>query len=256
MRKYGAFAGAGAGGPSGYGSAEDFSRFFRQGTGGRGGFQTFRMDGAQGIEGLEDILQSFFGGERFSDFGARFRRRSGPSARFDDIPARGSDAHATVTISFNEAVTGCHRTIRDRNSGKKISFTIPPGINDGGKVRLAGQGNPGQYGGPSGDLYISVRVMSDQQFDRKGNDIYTSVTIPFTTAILGGKAEARTLTKTVSLNIRPGTQPGTRLRLKGMGLSVGDQQGDVYVTVNVEIPTNLTERQRKMLEEWEKQTGT
>jgi len=115
---------------------------------------------------------------------------------------------------------------------------------------LAGQGMPGPPGGQNGDLIITVKVMSDQQFERRGNDIYTSATISFKEAILGCKAQVKTLTKTIALTVPPGTQPGTKLRLKGQGLAVGESQGDLYVEIKVEIPKTLTQEQRKMLEEW------
>lgn len=269
MRKYGAFAGAGAGGPTGGfggfgGGGEDFSQFFRQGSGGRGGFQTFHFGGGgAGMEGLDEMLRQFFGGAAggAGGYGAagrtRRRPRGGPSG-FDffeqpgqGAPAKGQDVRASVKVSFDEAIHGTKKTIRNKATGKKLSFKVPPGVEDGTKIRLAGQGGQGQFGGPNGDLIIAVRVMGDQNFERKGNDIYTSTTVPFTTAILGGKAEVKTLTKTVSINIPAGTQPGTKMRLKGLGLSVGDRQGDLYVTINISIPTDLTEKQRKLLEEWE-----
>ena len=93
--------------------------------------------------------------------------------------------------------------------------------------------------------------MSDQSFKRNGNDIHTTVTISFKQAILGDRLTVKTLAKTVTLNIPPGTQPGTRMRLKGMGLAVGDRQGDMYVEIIVEIPTTLTDAQRALLGEWE-----
>ena len=109
---------------------------------------------------------------------------------------------------------------------------------------------PGPPGGQNGDLIITVHVMPDQNFQRKGNDVYTSVTISFKQAILGCKVNVKTLTKTVTLTVPPGTQPGTRLRLKGQGLAVGNSQGDLYVEIKVKIPKTLTEEQRKMLEGW------
>lgn len=92
--------------------------------------------------------------------------------------------------------------------------------------------------------------MTDQNFKRDGNNIHTSVAISFKEAILGAKVQVKTLTKTIMLNIPAGTQPGTVLRLKGMGLSVGGQQGDQLVEVKVTIPTDISEAQRKLLEEW------
>jgi DnaJ-class molecular chaperone len=148
-------------------------------------------------------------------------------------------------------VTGTKRTIRGKTTGKKLAVKVPAGIDDGDKIRLKGQGRPGRLGGANGDLIITVTVMADQQFERKGNDVHTRVNVPFTTAILGGKVTAKTLTKSVSLSIKPGTQPGTKLRLKGMGLAVGDATGDQFVTVEVEIPTSISDRQRDLLEHWE-----
>ncbi len=242
MRKYGAFAGAGPGpGGAGFGSADfDFSDLFRQGAGGRGGFQTFRF-GSSGIDGLEDIISSFFGGsDPFT--GARSRRR--PRMQ------KGADLTAGLSISFMESVNGTKRTITIGQTGKKLAVRIPKRIEDGGKIRLAGQGMPGPHGGNYGDLIITVRVMQDEQFRREGNDIHTSVTISFKQAILGCKVNVKTLTKTVALTVPPGTQPGTKMRLKGQGLAVASSQGDLYVEIKVEIPKTLTEEQRKMLEGW------
>jgi DnaJ-class molecular chaperone len=246
MRKYGAFTGAGARpGGAGFGGADfDFSDLFRQGKGGRGGFQTFRFSGSPGIDGFEDIISSFFGGgDPFA--GGRKRRR--PRVQ------KGANLTAELSISFMEAVNGTKRTITIGQTSKKLAVSIPKGIEDGGKIRLAGQGMPGPQGVPgaqNGDLIITVRVMPDQQFERKGNDIYTSVVVSFKEAILGVQKEVRTLSKKVMLRIPPGTQPGTRMRLKGQGLAVTGSQGDLYVEIKVEIPKTLTEEQKKMLEGW------
>ena len=138
-----------------------------------------------------------------------------------------------------------------RGTSKKLKVKIPKGIDDGGKIRLAGQGQPGYNGQRSGDLIITVRVMPDQNFERNGNDVYTSVKISFVDAIRGAKVLVKTLTKQVTLSVPAGTQPGTKMRLKGQGLAVGGKQGDLFVTIDVEIPKNLTDKQRKLLEDWE-----
>ena len=247
MLKYGAFAGPGGGQPgAGFQNGGfDFSQFFHQGGGGRGGFQTFRGSGAQGMEGFDDILSSLFGGgER--DFGRQPRRgRRAQKAR------KGADIAASITISFMEAVQGTTRIIELSPSGKKLSVKVPKGIDDAGKIRLRGQGQPGPRGVKNGDLIITVRVMPDQNFDRKGNDIYTTAKVSLKTALLGGKASVKTLTKTVAVTVKPGTQPGTLMRLKGLGLAVGKTQGDLYCRIEVEIPTELTDKQRQLMEEWE-----
>ena len=249
MRKYGAFAGAGAsGGPGGFGGGGfDFSQMFRRGGGPRG-FQTFRSSGMEGLNGFEDILNSFFGGGSGFSFstGGRGARRAG-ARRAQRVP----NVEASLVVNFMESVRGTTRQLAIHPTGKKLKVKIPAGIEDGGKIRLKGQGQPDPFSGQFSDLIITVKVMRDQNFERKGNDVYTKVKVSFKDAILGTKVQVKTLTKTVSLNLKPGTQPGALMRLKGLGLSVNGKQGDCYVRIEVEIPETLTEEQRKMLEEWE-----
>jgi DnaJ-class molecular chaperone len=227
MRKYGAFAGAGGGGPGGGGF--DFSQFFRQGGGPGGGFQTFRSSGVDGLNGFEDILNSFFsggGGFSFSTGGGRGGRQRGQRVQ------RAPNVEASIAVSFWESVRGTTRELSIQPTGKKLKVRIPVGIENGGKIRLKGQGQPDPHTGQFSDLIITVKVS-------------------FKDAILGTKVDVKTLTKKVSLTLKPGTQPGTLMRLKGQGLSVGDKQGDCFVRIEVEIPTTLTEEQRKLLEGWD-----
>lgn len=229
LRKYGAF---GPGGESGF----DPSRYSQGRPGSVGG----------NPGDWEEILQSFFGGDSpFTGGGARTRRRT----TRQPMPEPGRDLHADLPITFMESVSGATRQIQV--GAKKLNVKIPTGIDDSAKIRLAGQGEPGIAGGPNGDLIITVHVAPDPIFTRKGNDVYSSIEIPFTEAILGTKRPVRTLTKTVSLAIPTGTQPGTKLRLKGQGISANGITGDQYVEVKITIPKNLTEKQRKMIEEWE-----
>jgi len=245
LRKYGAFAGAGAGSPGG---GFDFSQFFRQG-GGPGGFQTFRSSGIDGLDGFEEILNSFFSGGggsfSFSTGGGRGARQGRQRAQ------HASNLEISVVVNFMESVRGTVRQLTLQPTGKKLKVKIPAGIEDGGKIRLKGQGQPDPFSGQFSDLIITVKVMPDQNFERKGNDVYTRVKVSFKDAILGAKVQVKTLTKTVSLNLKPGTQPGSLMRLKGQGLSADGKQGDCFVRIEVELPTTLTEEQRKMLEEWE-----
>lgn len=251
LRKYGGQPGGGfpgggfgAGGPEGF----DFSHFGQRG---QGGNFTFRF-GGRGFEDLEDILGGLFGGggfggqrgpDPFADMQRKAQQRRG--AR------KGSDVNLTVKVSFDQMVKGTSRKIRTRDKGKSLRVKIPRGVEDGAKIRLRGQGHLGSYGGQNGDIILTVRVMPDQNFEREGNNVITSVEVSFKDAILGVKKNVKTLTKTVALNIPPGTQPGTRMRLKGMGLSVGDAPaGDLFVEVKVTIPKEITDDQRKLLEEW------
>jgi molecular chaperone DnaJ len=131
---------------------------------------------------------------------------------------------------------------------KTIKVKIPAGIKDGSKIRLRGMGSPGVNGGPSGDLVITVNTGKHQQFERKGNDIYSRVEITYPQAVLGTKVPVKTLTKTVNLNVPPGTKHGTLLRLKGMGLSVDGVQGHQFVEIHIDVPKDVTPEQKELLE--------
>jgi len=135
---------------------------------------------------------------------------------------------------------------------KKLKIKIPAGIEDGGKIRLRGMGNPGSNGGRDGDLIIKVSVNKHQHFERKGKDVYTIVEISYPEAVLGTKAAVRTLAQKVNVNIKPGTIHGTKLRLKGLGLSVDGTQGDQFVEVHIKVPEKVTPRQKELLEEYAK----
>ena len=237
MRKYGAFAGGPQQGGFGVGGFPSGQSVFRTGRG-----------GVEGFGDLDDLLASLLGG-------GFARKRHGPRGRSafgqQNMPRRGADLAARILIPFLEAIKGTRRTLTLRGVNKKLSVRIAPGIDNGGRIRLKGQGEPGIYGGRNGDLIITVEVMPHKEFERKGNDIFSSVEISFIEAIKGCKKQIKTLTKTIALTIPPGTQPGAKMRLKGMGLAVGKVQGDQYVEIKVNIPTTLTETQQKLLEEWE-----
>ncbi|MEW5922803.1 MAG: DnaJ C-terminal domain-containing protein, partial [Candidatus Zixiibacteriota bacterium] len=99
---------------------------------------------------------------------------------------------------------------------------------------------------------ITVNVNKHQQFERSGNDIYTTVEVSYPQAVLGAKVPVKTLTRTVNINIKPGTVHGTKLRLKGMGLSVDGSHGDQYIEVHIKVPSDITPRQKELLEELQK----
>lgn len=134
---------------------------------------------------------------------------------------------------------------------RTITVNIPKGINDGAKIRLAGQGEAGIAGGPPGDLYLLVHVGSHAEFQRKGNDVCSTVTIDIVQAALGTKLPVNTLDGTVTLTVPPGTQPGVKLRLRGRGVKTASGgQGHHYVTVEVSVPKKLSEKQKQLLEEF------
>tara|TARA_Y100000590_G_scaffold18717_1_gene22256 strand:+ start:486 stop:1616 length:1131 start_codon:yes stop_codon:yes gene_type:complete len=142
---------------------------------------------------------------------------------------------------------------------KTISVSIPAGVDTGTRIRISGEGEPGQRGAGNGDLYIFVEVQKDKLFEREEENIFCEIPISVTTAILGGEVEVPTIDgKKARLNIPSGTQSETQFRLKGKGMSVLRQnhRGDMYVQANVEIPVNLNSKQKSILKEFEKEGGT
>jgi molecular chaperone DnaJ len=134
-----------------------------------------------------------------------------------------------------------------------VSVNIPCGVDTGNKLRVAGEGDAGSKGGPAGDLYIFLNVNNDSNFKREGVDIYSELEVSVIDAILGGRKKTTTLDEdALEVIIPAGTQPGTQLRLKGKGvptLSKPAQRGTLYVTVNVNIPTELSEKETRLIEQ-------
>jgi len=160
---------------------------------------------------------------------------------------KGEDYQAELHLPLAEAAK-THQQVLTVN-GKKIRITIPAGVADGQVIKLKGHGAPGVNGGPSGDLYITFIVQDDPRFRRDGNDLYATAAIDLYTAILGGEATVDTLDGKVKLKVKPGTQNGTTMRLKGKGFPVykhDDQHGDLYVTLEVKLPTNLSEEEKEL----------
>lgn len=191
----------------------------------------------------------------FSMFGDMFSH--GGSARGRSTSRKGSDVMADLTISFDEAVFGCEKSIslQDPSTGKvsNLSIHIPAGIESGKTVRLKGQGNPGRNGGAAGDVLLNVNVTPSREFERKGQNVYSTIRVPFTTAALGGKARVHTLYGDVECSIKAGTQGGSKIRLKGKGISSMKNpsvKGDQYVTVEISVPRRLTPRAKEALEEY------
>lgn len=133
---------------------------------------------------------------------------------------------------------------------KKLSVSIPAGIDNGESISLRGQGNAGKNGGPAGDLLITVQVRPSSVFRREGSNIYLSTTLSFVQAALGTEIQVPTLDGTVALNIPEGTQPGSVFRIRGKGVpSLRGGRGDQFVTVNLETPKGLNQKQRELLQE-------
>ncbi len=173
-------------------------------------------------------------------------------------------------FTLSRTCTHCHGEGRiildlcDKCHGKKrlrkertLSLKVPPGVETGSRLKLSEEGEAGIHGGTPGDLYVVITVRDHAFFVREGNDILCQVSISFVKAALGGKAEMPTLTGTMSLNIPPGTQPGSKLRLKGKGIADvrGYGIGDQIVKITVEVPKKLTPKQKELLEEYASTCG-
>lgn len=140
-------------------------------------------------------------------------------------------------------------------NGKKIRITVPAGVNDGQTIKLNGQGGPGINGGPAGDLYITFVIADDPEYKRDGDNLYQTVPVDLYTAILGGEKIINTLNGKVKLKINPETQNGTKVRLKGKGFPVYKKEGqfgDLIITYEIQIPMNLTEKQKDLFRELQK----
>jgi DnaJ-class molecular chaperone len=134
---------------------------------------------------------------------------------------------------------------------KRLDVKIPAGVREGSRIRVAGEGNPGSQGGRPGDLFLIVHVLTDPQFRREADDLYTEVSVPVSTLALGGEVQVPTLTSRVTMKVPPGSQNGRRLRLTGQGMPQlkGGKKGDLYVKVNALLPTALSELQRDLFQQ-------
>lgn len=233
----------GFGGFGGFGGNGSFSGSYSS-NGGPFTHQEFHFENGSGD--MDDIFSMF--GDMFSH---------GGQARGRSTSRKGSDVMADLTISFDEAVFGCEKSIslQDPSTGKvsNLSIHIPAGIESGKTVRLKGQGNPGRNGGAAGDVLLNVNVTPSREFERKGQNVYSTIRVPFTTAALGGKARVHTLYGDVECSIKAGTQGGSKIRLKGKGISSMKNpsvKGDQYVTVEISVPRRLTPRAKEALEEY------
>jgi curved DNA-binding protein len=203
-----------------------------------GGFSS--ADFGEG-EDFSDFFQSMFGGAGSFGRGSR----GSASGKF-----KGQDVHAELNLNLRDAAT-THQQTFDIN-GKKVRITIPAGVYDGQQIKLKSHGSPGHNGGPNGDLYITFNIPADPDFERIGDDLKTQVPIDLYTAVLGGDVKVNTLTGSVNLKVKPETQNGVTVRLKGKGFPVYKKEGqfgDLFVTYDVKLPTNLTEKQKQLFEQ-------
>ena len=206
------------------------------GGGGQQDFGGFDFGGGGGD--FSDFFNSMFGGGPAGG-------SSGRSQRY-----RGQDMNAELQLNLRDILESKKQTITV--NGKNIRLTIPAGIENGQTIKIKGHGGAGSNGAPAGDLYIKFAIPEDAEFKRVGSDLYRNINLDLYTAVLGGEITADALTGKVKLKVQAGTQPGTKVKLKGKGLPVykkDNQFGDLYLTYNIQIPTNLNPKQKKLFEE-------
>lgn len=191
-----------------------------------------------GGAGFSDFFRTFFGG-RFQGFGEH------------EEAAFVSDAEGEVELTLAEVLHGTTREVAVGSSHRRVEVKIPAGVRDGSRVRVAGEGG-GARSGRRGDLYLKVRVAPDPSFERRGDDLLTTLRVPLTAAVLGGLAEVKTLDGALEIKIPPESPVGRAFRLRGHGLPRLGQKGargDLLATLAVDLPRGLSDRQKELFEE-------
>ena len=203
--------------------------------------QQSRSYGAQSGGDFSDFFESMFGGAGMA--GGRSRQ-----ARY-----RGEDFNAELQLGLIDAYTTHKQTIAVND--KNIRITIPAGVENGQTIKIIGHGGQGTNGGPNGDLIITFKVSNHEKYKRLGNTVYLTVDIDLYTAILGGEITIETLSGKVKLNVKPGTQNGSKIKLTGKGFPVYKSEGffgDLIVTFNILIPKEINEKQKALFTELSK----
>jgi curved DNA-binding protein len=206
----------------------------RFGTGGGPGPESFGEEFEFGD--LDDLLGRFMGG------------RAGGRARDGGLRMRGPDVEAALELDFLDAVRGGeHRLTLGRET---INVRIPPGVDTGGRLRIPGKGGPGIGGGPPGDLQVEVHVRPHRLFTREGRNLTFDLPVTVAEAVRGAKVEVPTLDGRATLTIPPGTDSGTRLRLRGKGVPDprGGPPGDLFARVQIRVPRNLDEEAKRAVD--------
>lgn len=195
--------------------------------------------------GNDDIFSHLFGGGRgrTTFYGAGGRQQ----------PVKGHDLEMHIQVPLRQAISGGERRIDFRRNGgvENLRVRIPPGIDSGQRLRVAGKGAPSPGGGPAGDLYLVIEVEPDPVFQRNGKDLQVTVSVPFSGACLGTSVDVPTLDGSKRVKVRAGTACGGKIRLKGFGVPApakGGSAGDLYAVVEIAVPRSLTAEQKQLLE--------
>ena len=234
------------------GGANPFAQWgYSPGAGGSGGFRTMTEEEVSEMFGgddgpFSDFFKTFFGG---AEPGSERRTRTRAPRN-----AKGRDVEHEIELDLEDALRGTVQRLGISHNGehRNVEVRIPAGVTDGSRVRVSGEGERGSGSGSSGDLYLRVKLRAHPKFERKGRDLITKVKVPVTTAVLGGEVEVDTLAgKPLRLKIPPSTQNGQMFRLRTHGLpttSKEAQPGDLYATVDVLVPQQVSDEERRHYE--------
>ena len=222
--------------------AEEFEKSKQQrqyqGNGNQGGFGGSGGGGFSGGGDFSDFFESMFGGRTSGGGGRR-------TAQY-----KGQDFNAELHLELKDVYTTHKRTLTI--NGKNIRITIPAGVENGQQIKISGMGAEGSGGGPKGDLYITFTIENHTKFKLDKHNLYATVDLDLYTAILGGEITADTFDGKVKLTVKPGTKNGTKVKLKGKGFPVYKKEGefgDLYLTYQIQIPTNLSEKEKELFTE-------
>jgi curved DNA-binding protein len=209
---------------------------------GEGGFRDVHVDFGEGGD-FSDFFESLFGARRG---GGGARRRADP---FGGFAMRGGDHEAVLDLTLEEAAAGGHRNIT-LGDGRSYDVSIPKGVRDGQRIRLAGEGGQGTDGGPPGDLFLRVRIAPHPRFRLDGTDLRVDLPVSPSEAALGAVVPVPTLTGSARVRVPAGSSTGRRLRLRGEGMPTkGGGHGDLYAELRIMVPKQLDERQRELYEQ-------
>jgi curved DNA-binding protein len=236
-------------------------------------YDTFGAEGFQQRFSQEDIFRGFDFGDIFREFGfggdffsGRGRGSSsgmrfnfgggspfGSQAGQQQARMKGSDLVYELPLTLKEVANGTTKTVSLQHQGysQKVTVKIPKGLISGKKLRLAGKGSPSPVGGPPGDLFIQAKVLNDPSYRAEAYDLHMEQELKLSEAVLGTSISVSTLDdKELSLKIPPGTRPGTKMRMPGHGLPhmKGNKKGDLYVKIQIKLPRQLTDEQKKLIE--------
>ena len=206
-----------------------------------GGGQSYSYSGNFDDDTFSDFFEQMFGGRARAEGAHRGRH------------FKGQDFNAELQLRLSDVFESRKHTLTV--NGKNIRLTIPAGVENGQTIKIRGHGGPGVQGGPKGDLYITFNILNDTSFRREKENLYSTEEISLSTAVLGGEIQVKTFNGKVKLKVKPGTQNGSKVKLKGKGFpkyKKEGQFGDLYITYKVKMPENLTSRQKELFEELKK----